>query len=48
MSIRNLNAPFTPTTIALIGASNRPGSILARNLLEGDLLAILTKGVVAC
>ncbi len=38
MSIRNLDALFSPTTIALIGASNRPGSVgavLARNLFEG-------------
>ncbi|GAB2800539.1 bifunctional acetate--CoA ligase family protein/GNAT family N-acetyltransferase [Halomonas shantousis] len=37
MSIRNLNALFSPATIALIGASNRPGSVgavLARNLFE--------------
>ncbi|OJA04548.1 bifunctional acetate--CoA ligase family protein/GNAT family N-acetyltransferase [Halomonas sp. QHL1] len=38
MSIRNLNALFSPDTIALIGASNRAGSVgavLARNLFEG-------------
>ncbi|WP_404377603.1 GNAT family N-acetyltransferase [Vreelandella aquamarina] len=38
MSIRNLDALFSPSTIALIGASNRPGSVgavLARNLLNG-------------
>lgn len=37
MSIRNLNALFRPSTIALIGASNQAGSVgsvLARNLLE--------------
>jgi acetyltransferase len=37
MSVRNLDALFQPTSIALIGASNRPSSIgamLARNLLE--------------
>lgn len=37
MSIRNLNALFSPDTIALIGASNRPGSVgavLARNLFD--------------
>ncbi|WGI27287.1 bifunctional acetate--CoA ligase family protein/GNAT family N-acetyltransferase [Halomonas alkaliantarctica] len=37
MSIRNLDALFSPDTIALIGASNRPGSVgavLARNLFE--------------
>ena len=35
MSIRNLDAVFTPSTIALVGASNRAGSVgsvLARNL----------------
>ncbi|WP_136255968.1 bifunctional acetate--CoA ligase family protein/GNAT family N-acetyltransferase [Onishia niordana] len=38
MSIRNLDALFTPSSIALIGASNRPGSVgavLAKNLFEG-------------
>src|SRR5260221_2392805 len=38
LSVRNLDALFKPASIALIGASNRPGSIgamLARNLLEG-------------
>ncbi|MCP1364277.1 acetate--CoA ligase family protein, partial [Halomonas sp. BBD48] len=38
MSIRNLDALFNPSSIALVGASNRPGSIgavLARNLFEG-------------
>ncbi|HEX7063013.1 MAG TPA: bifunctional acetate--CoA ligase family protein/GNAT family N-acetyltransferase [Woeseiaceae bacterium] len=38
MSIRNLSALFEPTSIALIGASNRPGSVghvLSRNLFEG-------------
>ncbi len=38
MSTRNLDALFEPKTIALIGASNRAGSVgsvLARNLLEG-------------
>lgn len=38
MSIRNLDALFSPKTIALIGASNEPGSVgavLARNLFEG-------------
>lgn len=37
MTIRNLDALFTPKAIALIGASNRPGSVghvLARNLIE--------------
>lgn len=37
MSTRNLDALFNPATIALIGASNRPGSVgavLARNLFE--------------
>ena len=39
MTIRNLDALFRPASIALIGASNRRGSIgaiLARNLLGGD------------
>jgi acetyltransferase len=38
MSTRNLDALFAPRSIALIGASNQPGSVgavLARNLLEG-------------
>ncbi|SFH82324.1 bifunctional acetate--CoA ligase family protein/GNAT family N-acetyltransferase [Modicisalibacter xianhensis] len=38
MSIRNLDVLFNPSSIALIGASNRPGSVgavLARNLFEG-------------
>ena len=38
MSIRNLEALFAPSSIALIGASNRPGSVgyvLARNLFDG-------------
>ncbi len=38
MSTRNLDALFEPSTIALIGASNRPGSVgavLARNLYDG-------------
>jgi len=37
MTVRNLDALFHPAAIALIGASNRPGSVgqvLARNLLE--------------
>ncbi len=37
MTIRNLDALFTPKAIALIGASNQPGSVgsvLARNLLD--------------
>ena len=37
MTTRNLDALFEPKAIALIGASNRPGSVgqvLARNLLE--------------
>jgi len=37
MSIRNLDALFAPAAIALIGASNRPGSVgavLARNLFD--------------
>jgi acetyltransferase len=38
MTTRNFDALFTPKAIALVGASNRPGSVgavLARNLLEG-------------
>ncbi len=38
MSIRNFDALFTPTSIALIGASRTPrsvGNVLARNLLSG-------------
>jgi acetyltransferase len=38
MSIRNLDAIFRPRSVALIGASNRPGSIglvIAENLLAG-------------
>jgi acetyltransferase len=38
LSIRNLDALFTPSSIALIGASNQPrsvGSVLAMNLFEG-------------
>lgn len=38
MSTRNLDALFKPSTIALVGASNRPGSVgavLARNLFDG-------------
>ena len=37
MTIRNLDALFEPNAIALVGASNQPGSVgavLARNLLE--------------
>lgn len=37
MTTRNLDALFNPTAIALVGASNHPGSVgqvLARNLLE--------------
>jgi acetyltransferase len=40
MPIRNLDALFRPESIALIGASTKPGSIgaiLARNLLDGRL-----------
>ncbi|MEO0393945.1 MAG: bifunctional acetate--CoA ligase family protein/GNAT family N-acetyltransferase [Pseudomonadota bacterium] len=39
MSIRNLDAVFKPTSVALIGASNRPdsiGQVLARNLTAGS------------
>lgn len=38
MTIRNLNSLFSPRSIALIGASERPaslGSVLLRNLLQG-------------
>lgn len=38
MSVRNLDAVFEPKVIALIGASNKPGSVgsvVARNLLQG-------------
>jgi acetyltransferase len=38
MTTRNLDALFAPTAVALIGASNRPGSVgavIARNLLGG-------------
>ena len=38
MTIRNLSAIFNPRAVALIGASNREGSVgtwLARNLLDG-------------
>ena len=37
MSIRNLDALFQPRSVALIGASNRPGSVgevAARNLFR--------------
>ena len=40
MTIRNLDALFEPKAIALIGASNQPGSVgavLARNLFEARL-----------
>jgi acetyltransferase len=40
MSIRNLDAIFRPRSVALIGASNRPGSVgrvTADNLLTGGL-----------
>lgn len=46
MSVRNLDALFSPSTIALVGASNRlgsVGSVLARNLFEGGFVGpILT------
>ena len=44
MSIRNLDALFAPSTIALIGASNRPGRRLgARHLFEtGFIGPVLT------
>ena len=47
MTTRNLDALFTPKAIAVIGASNQPGSVgavLARNLLEsgfaGPVMAV--------
>jgi acetyltransferase len=47
MTTRNLDALFEPSAIAVIGASNRPGSVgavLARNLLEsgfaGPVMAV--------
>jgi acetyltransferase len=50
MSIRNLDALFAPSAIALIGASNRlgsVGSVLARNLFEtgfpGPILTVNPK-----
>jgi acetyltransferase len=50
LSIRNLDALFRPSTIALIGASNRAssvGSVLARNLFEtgfpGPILTVNPK-----
>ncbi len=55
MSIRNLNALFSPATIALIGASNRPGSVgavLAKNLFdagfEGPILTVNPKERAIC
>ncbi len=39
MSVRNLDALFHPRSVAVVGASNRPGSIgavVVRNLLRGD------------
>jgi len=44
MSIRNLEAVFKPKSIALIGASDRPGSIGA--ILAGNLLAAGFKGEI--
>ncbi|MBO0905605.1 bifunctional acetate--CoA ligase family protein/GNAT family N-acetyltransferase [Jiella sonneratiae] len=41
MSIRNFDALFRPRSIALIGASNKPGSVgnvIARNLLAGGFV----------
>ena len=38
MTIRNLEYLFSPRSVALVGASERPGSIgsvIARNLLDG-------------
>ncbi|MBV9995907.1 MAG: bifunctional acetate--CoA ligase family protein/GNAT family N-acetyltransferase [Caulobacteraceae bacterium] len=47
MTTRNLGALFAPSAVALIGASNRPGSVgavLARNLMEsgfrGPVMAV--------
>jgi acetyltransferase len=40
MTIRNLEHVFRPASVAVIGASNRPGSlgaVLMRNMLEGGL-----------
>jgi len=45
VSIRNLDALFAPSSIALIGASNRPASVgyaLARNLFEGGFAALMS------
>ena len=41
MTIRNLDALFHPRSVALVGASNQPGSVgavIARNLLEGGFV----------
>jgi len=53
MSIRNLDSLFTPASIAVIGASDRPGSVGAtvwRNLraggFKGPLLAVNQRAVV--
>ncbi len=38
MTTRDLDALFAPKAIALLGASNRPGSVgavIARNLMSG-------------
>src|SRR5260370_1362412 len=38
MTIRNLDALFRPTSVALIGASRRPhtvGAVVAQNLFQG-------------
>lgn len=41
MSVRNLDSLFDPASVAVIGASQRPGSVGAtvwQNLTQGDLL----------
>jgi len=43
MSIRNLDALFSPSTIALIGASNRPGSVGA--VLDAIFLMLVLPGL---
>ena len=60
MSIRNLDSLFTPASIAVIGASDRPGSVgatvwanLKQGGFAGPLLAVnqrpvLLDGVPAC
>ena len=50
MTVRNLNFMFNPSAVALVGASQRPGSIgalLAKNLVtagfKGDILPVNPK-----